>query len=134
MLTVGRICVKIAGRDAGKKCVIVDVNEKKHRILIDGATRRREVNPLHLEPLKLTVEIAKGASSAEVKKALEPLGIEVVETKPKTAAEKPKRTRKQKAKPEPKKKKAAKKETKKEEKKTEKPKEEKKVEKSTEQK
>jgi len=43
----GRICVKTAGRDAGLKCVIVDVLDDKF-VLIDGETRRRKCNILHL--------------------------------------------------------------------------------------
>ena len=50
MLTVGRLCIKIAGRDAGKQCVIVDVLDH-NKVLIDGLTRRRPCNILHLEPM-----------------------------------------------------------------------------------
>jgi large subunit ribosomal protein L14e len=34
-IEVGRICVKVTGREAGKKCVIVDVMDKSF-ILISG--------------------------------------------------------------------------------------------------
>jgi large subunit ribosomal protein L14e len=79
---VGRLCVKIAGRDANKICVIVEVLGN-NMVLVDGETRRRKCNMLHLEPLSKTVDIKKGASHAEVKKALASLNIEVLETKPK---------------------------------------------------
>ena len=38
MFQVGRLCIKIAGRDAGKKCVIVSVLDDVF-VLIDGEWR-----------------------------------------------------------------------------------------------
>ena len=88
MYNVGRLCVKIAGRDAGKKCVIVDVLEKNY-VMIDGETRRRKCNVSHLEPLPQTVELKKGASHEEVVAVLKTVGIVIVEQKPKKAGPKP---------------------------------------------
>ena len=109
-MEIGQICVKLAGRDAGKKCVIVDILDS-HFVLIDGSTRRRKCNMLHLEPLKETIELKKGASHAEVKKAFAKLNIPVWETKAKEKTHRPRRLRKKpvkEAKPEPKAKKASK--------------------------
>jgi large subunit ribosomal protein L14e len=69
MLEIGRICVKIAGRDAGKKAVVVDVLDEPY-VLIDGETRRRKCNVKHLEPLNETIDMSKNATHAEVLKAL----------------------------------------------------------------
>jgi large subunit ribosomal protein L14e len=82
MMEVGRLCVKLAGRDAGKKCVIVDVLDSVF-VLIDGETRRRKCNLKHLEPLKETIDIKKSASHEAVVSAFKELGIEIKETKPK---------------------------------------------------
>lgn len=101
MFKVGRLCLKTAGRDAGKKCVVVDVLEK-NLVLVDGETRRRKCNIMHLEPLKDVVSIKKGASHDEVKRTLEPLGFKIIETKPKKKTERPKkklRVKKQRATP-----------------------------------
>ncbi len=98
MYDTGRICLKMAGRDAGRKCVIVDVLDA-NTVLIDGETRRRKCNVRHLEPLNETVDLKKGASTKDVAVALKKLGIAVTETKPKKAAQKPTRVRKAKAKP-----------------------------------
>jgi large subunit ribosomal protein L14e len=87
---IGRLCVKIAGRDAGKRCVIVDVLDD-HYVLIDGETRRRKCNVAHLEPLKKVVEINKGATSPEVSAVLESEGIVVVEKKSKQTPARPKK-------------------------------------------
>ena len=88
MFEVGRLCMKVAGRDAGKYCVVVDVLDD-HYVLVDGETRRRKVNVMHIEPLNKTVELERGASHADVKKALE--GFEVRETKPKEKKARPKK-------------------------------------------
>jgi large subunit ribosomal protein L14e len=95
MIDVGRICVKIAGRDAGKKCVVVDFIDDNF-VLIDGETRRRKCNIMHLEPLDKSVEIKKGASHAEVAKVFEQLGygVNAPKTKPKKA--RPRKARKSK--------------------------------------
>tara|TARA_Y100000310_G_scaffold345519_1_gene465928 strand:+ start:24736 stop:25260 length:525 start_codon:yes stop_codon:yes gene_type:complete len=93
MIEVGRICVKTAGRDAGLKCVIVDVLNDKF-VLIDGETRRRKCNVFHLEPLKEVVKIKKNASHDDVKKEFEKLGLKVRETKPKPKKERQAKKRK----------------------------------------
>ena len=92
MFNVGRLCVKIAGRDAGKRCVVVDVVDA-HNVLVDGETRRREVNVRHLEPLNDVLDLDSGASHADVKNAFETLGLKVFETKPKTKGARPVRVR-----------------------------------------
>jgi len=69
MLNIGKVCMKIAGRDAGKLGVIVDVLDENY-VLIDGEVRRRKCNIRHVEPLARDVEIKKNASHADVLKAL----------------------------------------------------------------
>ncbi|GIU69239.1 MAG: hypothetical protein KatS3mg002_0475 [Candidatus Woesearchaeota archaeon] len=90
MFQVGRVCVKIAGRDAGKKCVIVKHLEGKF-YLIDGETRRRKCNTLHLEPLDQVVDIREDATHEEVMNAL---GLPIKEKKQKIKSEKPSPKRK----------------------------------------
>lgn len=98
MYEVGRLCVKIAGRDAGLRCVVIDVVDEK-TVLIDGQTRRRNCNVKHLEPLKETIKLKKGASHSDVVAEFKKLNLEVVETKPKKATQRPKKQKKQKEKP-----------------------------------
>lgn len=95
LFEVGRLCVKIAGRDAGRTCVVVE--ELGHSyVVVDGSTRRKKVNVLHLEPLADTVKLKTKASHDEVKKAFEKLGLPVWETKPKKVAARPKKQKKEK--------------------------------------
>src|SRR3989344_3996604 len=68
MIEIGRLCLKTAGRDAGMKCVIVDILDDKF-VLIDGQTRRRKCNILHLEPLKEVIKIKKNVRAAKGAKA-----------------------------------------------------------------
>ncbi|MFH0848773.1 MAG: 50S ribosomal protein L14e [archaeon] len=74
-IEVGRICVKTAGREAGKKCVIVDVIDKSF-VLVSGpkelsGVKRRRTNVTHIEPTADHIEIKKGAEDQEIIKALE---------------------------------------------------------------
>ncbi len=95
MISIGRICVKIAGRDAGKRCVIVDILEGPF-VLIDGETRRRKCNILHLEPLEQKIDIKKNASHEEIKDIFTKMGITVLETKPKAKTTRPRKLRRSK--------------------------------------
>lgn len=93
MIEIGRICVKLAGRDAGRECVIVDILDEQY-VLIDGNVRRRKCNILHIEPTSRSIELKKGASHEEVKKEFSKLKIPVWDTKPKPKTERPKKKRK----------------------------------------
>lgn len=96
MFEIGRLCVKLAGREAGKKCVIVDVMDDKF-VVIDGDVRRKKCNIKHLEPLGQTLGITKGAAHEAVVKEFKSLGIELTEKKQKAAkAAKPVKQRKSK--------------------------------------
>ena len=95
MIEVGRICIKIAGRDAGKKCVIVDVLDK-NTVLVDGETRRKKCNVLHLEPLAQVIKLEKGASKAVVAAEFEKLGMKARTSKPRPKTTRPRKLRKSK--------------------------------------
>ena len=74
-IDVGRICVKIAGREAGRKCVIVEVIDKNF-VLVTGpkkvnGVKRRRVNVNHIEPTEKAVKIRRGESDEEILKALD---------------------------------------------------------------
>ncbi len=90
---IGRLCLKIAGRDAGRKCVVVDILDNTF-VIVDGDVRRKRVNLKHLEPLNEMLKIKEGASHEEVKKAFEKLGLSVWATNPKKVGERPRRKRK----------------------------------------
>ena len=98
MIEVGRWAIKIAGRDAGKKCVIVDIVDK-NTVLIDGETRRRKCSIKHLELLKGKADIKKEASHADIVSVFKKLSIEIKEKKSKEKTERPRKVRKKKEKP-----------------------------------
>ncbi|MFT4326697.1 MAG: hypothetical protein ACMXYK_04300 [Candidatus Woesearchaeota archaeon] len=91
--SIGRVCMKLAGRDANKYCVVIS-EEKDGRVEIAGQTRRRPCNVDHLEPLDVVVDIKAGADDKTVADALTKAGFEtkVVEKKEKA----PKKTQEKK--------------------------------------
>ncbi|MCX6711988.1 MAG: 50S ribosomal protein L14e [Candidatus Woesearchaeota archaeon] len=76
MFEIGRLCVKIAGRQTGSKVVIVDILDKNF-VLIDGQVKRKRCNITHLEPLPQIIKIKKNASSDDIKKEFEKLNIKI---------------------------------------------------------
>ena len=92
-IEIGRVCIKTAGRDAGNYCVVVDAQDDNF-VLIDGGTRRRKCNILHLEPTTKQIELSKGASHEAVAEAFKGLNLPVWETKPKTKQPRPLRKKK----------------------------------------
>jgi len=76
---VGRVCVKLAGREAGRKCVVVDVIDRNF-VLVTGpvkvsGVRRRRVNVGHVEPMDVKVGIKKGDDDEAVVEALKKAGL-----------------------------------------------------------
>lgn len=99
MFEIGRVCVKIAGRDAGAVCVVIEKQDDTF-VVIDGQSRRRKCNVAHLEPTKDVVKIKEKASSDEVAKALEAIGVTIApKGKARKAADRPKRAKVRKVKP-----------------------------------
>ncbi len=106
MISVGTLCLKIAGRDAGKRCIVLSDIKEGH-VLVDGETRRREVSTRHLEPLKKSAASVKAnASHTDVEKVCKELGWTAFSSKPKKAGAKPVRQKNQKVNSESKPKKA----------------------------
>jgi len=74
-IDIGRICVKLSGREAGKKCIVVDVVDKNF-VLITGpkqlnGVKRRRVNVSHIEPTERKVNISRGESDEQLTKTLD---------------------------------------------------------------
>ena len=73
----GRICIKVAGREAGKYCVVVE--EGKKFVTVSGpksltGVKRRRCNTNHLEPTPEKIDI-KGGSDEEILEALKSSGL-----------------------------------------------------------
>ena len=93
MIEQGRLIVKLAGRDAGLKGVIVEILDDNY-VLIDGQVRRKKCNILHVEPLDKVLKIPKKATHSEIVAALKAEKIEVKEIKSKSKTERPRKVRK----------------------------------------
>ena len=69
-IEVGRICVKISGREAGEKCVIVEIIDDKFVEIVGSKIKNRRCNIKHLEPVEQVIEI-KSEDPAKIQKDLE---------------------------------------------------------------
>ena len=74
-IEVGRVCKKLTGREAGRYCIVIDTADEGY-VEITGPrdvsnVKRRQCNILHLEPTDDKLDLKKGASDSDVKKALE---------------------------------------------------------------
>ncbi len=109
MLEIGRVCMKLAGREAGKYCVVVKRMDEGF-VLVTGpkeltSVKRRRCNVNHLEPMEDTIKIKSDAADSDVLKAYQEanltsrLGLEAGKGHAKKAEKKP-ATKKEKAKPE----------------------------------
>lgn len=92
MFEVGRVCMKTAGREAGKYCVVVK-KEDENFVMVTGPksitmVKRRRCNINHLEPLTEKINIKSDASDADVLKAYQDASVFV-----KLGLEKPKKVK-----------------------------------------
>jgi large subunit ribosomal protein L14e len=107
MFDVGRVCLKIAGREAGKYCVIVNKIDDNF-VTVTGPkgltdVKRRRCNINHLEPIMDVLKIKADATDDAVMKAyqeanlVKKLNIEVRkkhESKPKSKEKTEKKSKK----------------------------------------
>ena len=121
MLDIGRLCIKTAGKDAGKTVVVVDTIDDTF-VTIDGPVKRKRCNIQHLEPMSQLLKIKKNASHGDIVKEFKLLKIDILEKKAKKQkAPKPQQQRIQKKQPATEKPKETKKEEVKQKKETKKP-------------
>ena len=80
-MEIGQLAIKIAGRDAGRECLIVQKVDDNF-VLVDGNTRRRKCNVDHLEFSSQKAALKEGAGHEEVVKALQSIGIKILQRAP----------------------------------------------------
>lgn len=67
VIEVGRVCVKIAGRDAGERCVITKVIDGNQVMVKNtGRKKERKCAVKHLEPTPKTVDVKDAAAVEKV--------------------------------------------------------------------
>ncbi len=86
MIEVGRLGIKLLGRDAGKIGVVVKKLDENY-VILDGNVRRRKVNIKHFEPINKKVSIKENASTEEVLKTLSSAGITITKNLKKESKE-----------------------------------------------
>jgi large subunit ribosomal protein L14e len=70
-IEVGRVCVKTAGREAGEKCVILEIVDENFVEIVGNSVKNRRCNINHLEPIEESLEVSDDLEV--VKKSLETL-------------------------------------------------------------
>ena len=78
-LEVGRLCIKTAGREAGRYCVVLKSIDNNF-VLVTGpkvltGVKRRKCNVEHLEPTQYSLKIKEDASEKEVIEAYDKAGL-----------------------------------------------------------
>ncbi|MCS7102336.1 MAG: 50S ribosomal protein L14e [Candidatus Korarchaeum sp.] len=74
VIEIGRVCRKVAGREAGRLCVVVRIIDSNF-VEVTGpkdltGVRRRKVNVKHLVPLPFKLDISEGAKDDDIVNAL----------------------------------------------------------------
>lgn len=84
VLEVGRVCMKIAGREAGKYCVVLKpagkTKSEKSFVFVTGprlltGVKRRKSNIDHLKATEYKLEVSEGAADEAVLGAYEKAGL-----------------------------------------------------------
>ncbi|MFQ5815856.1 MAG: 50S ribosomal protein L14e [Candidatus Hydrothermarchaeaceae archaeon] len=69
-MEIGRVCTKTAGREAGRKCIVVNIIDENFVLIDSPGVKRRRCNVSHLLPTDDVLKIKKGAKIKEIQKAL----------------------------------------------------------------
>jgi large subunit ribosomal protein L14e len=80
----GRVCVKIAGREAGKHCAVLEVVDANYVVVEGPEVRKRKTNVAHLEPLADRIDSKRDAKQQLIEK----YGIKLSERKKEKAVKK----------------------------------------------
>ncbi len=89
----GRVCMKIAGKEAGRYCVVLERIDDSF-VLIEGEVTRKRCNISHLEPLNITLDVKKNSDKKEILAMLDKQGL--LKDKKEKKAAKEKKARKEK--------------------------------------
>ncbi|QQG39249.1 MAG: 50S ribosomal protein L14e [Candidatus Woesearchaeota archaeon] len=76
VLEIGRVVVKLAGRDANKAGVVIKKIDNNY-VLIDGNVRRKKCNVNHLEPLDKVLAINEEESTQKIRELLKKEGFSI---------------------------------------------------------
>jgi large subunit ribosomal protein L14e len=84
VLEVGRVCMKLAGREAGKYCVVIKAagkgKDEKSFVFVTGpklltGIKRRKANIDHLKATEYKLEVKENAADEDVVTAYEKAGL-----------------------------------------------------------
>jgi large subunit ribosomal protein L14e len=61
-MDIGRVCLKVKGREQGERCVVLDVVDRNFVIVVGPNVKRRRVNMNHIRPLDEVVPLQRNAT------------------------------------------------------------------------
>lgn len=64
----GRVCVKIAGREAGRHCAVLEVVDANYVVVEGPEVRKRKINVAHIEPLADKIDSKRDVKQQLVEK------------------------------------------------------------------
>jgi large subunit ribosomal protein L14e len=78
-IQAGRVCMKVAGREAGGYCVVLSTSGKSFAMVtgpkVLTGVKRRKSNITHLEPTQYMLDISDSATDEQVAAAMEKAGL-----------------------------------------------------------
>jgi len=75
IMSIGRVCVKVKGRDSGNYCVVVD--KSGYSVVIEGKNiKRSKCNVRHLEPLPFVLEVQRNTEREVLLKEMSKIGLD----------------------------------------------------------
>ncbi len=70
-LIIGSVCIKTAGRKAGEKVVVLELDkEKRFATVVGPKMKKKKCNLVHLFPIGKVVKVGKSVSQKELEKLL----------------------------------------------------------------
>jgi large subunit ribosomal protein L14e len=69
-MEIGRVFLKVKGREQGERCVVMDVVDRNFVIVVGPNVKRRRVNMNHIKPLDEAVSLQRNATDEEAIAAL----------------------------------------------------------------
>ena len=69
-IDIGRVCLKVKGREQGERCVVLDVIDRNFVVVVGPNVKRRRVNMNHIRLLDEAVPLQRNATDEEAIAAL----------------------------------------------------------------
>ena len=69
-MEIGSVCIKLCGREAGEKAVVIGKVDEKYVSVMGPKVRKRKCNIAHLFPTGKTIKVTKSVTQKELAEQL----------------------------------------------------------------